>query len=141
MFACCGCGNEAPWTEEAENYVRGSVLRRSEHCLAFRDAGELVAVSAFDPSTLGWPLNQPVDHPVWHLNVVAIALAHQSQGLSAEVFESTFEAMRQIDASRDVVTAFVHESHVASLNACARVGLEPLKPIDDDYWLLLGPLP
>lgn len=140
-FRCCDEGNAAPWTEEAENYARVAALKRSEHCLAFRDAGELVAVSAFDRAELAWPIAQPVEHRIWRLNVVAVALGRQRAGLSTEVFRQTFEAMIELDATRKAVSAYVHESHIASLRACERVGLEPLKPHEDGYWLLLGPVP
>jgi len=139
-FACCGT-EDAPWIREAENYVRAWALRRSEHCLAFRDAGELVAASAFDASVLGgFPLVEPVDRLVWHLNVVAMSAAYQRQGLSSEVFRSTFEVMRDIDPRREDVTANVHREHTASLAACSGVGLEFLMPLDDDYVLLFGPV-
>jgi hypothetical protein len=139
-FYCCDATNATPWTQEAENYVRAHALRRSQHCLAFRDSGALVAVSAFSPTVLGLPLNQPVDQPVWQLDVVAIALNHQSQGLSSEVFQGTFEVMRQLDLERDAVTAYVHQQHAHSIRACASAGLQPLMPVNGHYWLLLGPI-
>jgi hypothetical protein len=141
QFACCQ-GAREPWILEVENYVRGWVLRRAQYVLAHRnEAGTLLAVSAFDETVIGIPLVSPLDHPGWHLQVVAISLDHQNQGLSQEIFASTFNAMRQLDVDRVFVTANVHREHVMSHRACARVGLTPWIPLDDAYWILLGEVP
>ena len=105
------------------------------------DAGTLVAVSAFDMTTIGIPLLSPLDHPGWHLQVVAISADHQNQRLSGEVFANTFAAMRQLDTDRVFVTANVHREHVVSLRACARADLTPWIQLDDHYWILLGEVP
>jgi RimJ/RimL family protein N-acetyltransferase len=140
-FSCCPNPGE-PWVREAEDYVRGFVLGHATWVLAFRDEqNELVAVSAFDPRIIEVPLAQPVAHEGWHLQVVAIALQHQAQGLSRMVFEQTFEAMRDIAGHRVLVTANVHRAHTASRRAAARVGLLTLLPLDDDYLILLGQVP
>jgi hypothetical protein len=139
-FSCCEGTDPEPWVQEAENYIRVRALRRSDHCLAFRDAGELVAVSAFSASTLAFPFAEPEDHEVWHLDVVGLTLTRQRRGHSGEVFLSTFAAMREIDPGRDAVTAIAHKDHAASLRACESAGLERLVPIDDSYWRLFGRL-
>lgn len=141
-FTCCADASAPPWVREADIYVRGWVLRRARYVLAHRnDAGALVAVSAFDETTIGIPLLSPLDHPGWHLQVVAISDDHQNQRLSREVFDNTFVAMSELDADRVFVTANVHGEHAVSLRACANVGLLPWIPLDDHYWILLGEVP
>lgn len=139
----CSHGESAPaWVREAELYVRHWVIREAQYVLAHRDeAGDLVAVSAFDRTTIGLPLLAPTDRPGWHLQVVAIALRERGRGTSAEVFANTFSAMRQVDASRVFVTANVHREHAASQRACSNAGLTPWIPKDDEYWILLGEVP
>jgi hypothetical protein len=142
QFTCCTDASAPPWVREAEIYVRDWALRRAQHVLAHRNgAGALVAVSAFDRTTIGIPLLSPLDHPGWHLQVVAILDDHQNQRLSREVFDNTFVAMTQLDVDRVFVTANVHRDHAVSLRACANVGLEPWIPLDDHYWILLGEVP
>jgi RimJ/RimL family protein N-acetyltransferase len=137
-FACCPSGGP-PWIREAEDYVRVSVLSHATWVLAFRDDDDaLVAVSAFDPRVISIPLNEPVDHLGWHLQVVAVRLDRQRERLSQEVFARTFAAMREIAPERLLVTAHVHREHRASRTAAERAGLELLVPKDDHYWLLLG---
>lgn len=140
---CCWDGSpSAPWVEEVENYVRGWVLRDARHVLALRNEdGELVGVAAFEERTIGVPLAAPVDHPGWHLLVVAIRLEDQRCGLSGDVFAAVFEAMRAVDANRVLYTAYVHRDNQASLRACGGVGLLPFQPKDDHYWILLGEVP
>lgn len=140
-FVCSDENSEA-WVLEAENYVRNWVLRRAERVLAHRDeTGHLIAVSAFDSVVIGLPLLSPIDHPGWHLQVIAISTAHQNSRVSGEVYSGTFDAMRQLDSDRVFLTANVHRSHAASLRAAAKVGLEPWYPMDDHYWVLLGEVP
>lgn len=141
-FTCAEVESADPWVLEVEAYVRSWVLRHAHHVLAHRDEeGTLVAVSAFDGTVVGIPLLSPLDHPGWHLQVVAISHNHQNQRLSAEVFSGTFEAMRGLDLDRVFVTANVHGLHVVSLRACAQVGLTPWIQLDADYWILLGEVP
>lgn len=131
-----------PWIEEADNYVRVSVLRHAAHVLAFRDAArDLVAVSAFDERTIAVPLAAPVDHPGWHLQVVAIRVEDQRKGLSQLIFQETFAAMRELDPERVLVTAHAHKDHFASISACRQAGIEAFYMKDDDYWMLLGEVP
>ncbi|MGI8413461.1 MAG: hypothetical protein ACR2QA_13465 [Solirubrobacteraceae bacterium] len=140
-FCCCG-DNDPAWIEEVEDYVRGSVLRRVEHTLAFRDGqGDLIAVSAFAERVIRVPIVDPVAHEGWHLQVVAISLEHQRQRLSKQIFEQTFAAMREIDASRVYVTANVHREHRSSRKACSEVGIDLWTPLDDHYVVLLGEVP
>ena len=140
-FSCCPDDGPA-WVREAENYVRVYALGHANWVLAFRDeADELVAVSAFDPRVIEIPLVAPVEHDGWHLQVVAIALPYQGQGLSAFVYSETFAAMREVSQQRELVTANVHSLHTASRRAAARAGLDTLVPIDDDYIRLLGVVP
>jgi RimJ/RimL family protein N-acetyltransferase len=127
---------------EAEDYVRCFALRHADFVLAFRDDdGKLVAVSAFDRRDIELPLNAPTTHPGWHLQVVALAVEHQSKGFAADVFAQTFEEMRAIATERIFVTATVHRDHRASLAAAARAGLTQLVQMDEHYWVLLGEVP
>lgn len=142
-FCCCD-GEAPPWRVEVENYVRGHVLGRATHSLAFREKSELIAVAAFDPKTI--ELARAVD-PLrmrgWKLQVVAVARERQRQGLSGDVFAQTFEAMREQDPTRGVVQADVHVDNDASLAACERAGLVRVMPIppEHSYWLLMGKVP
>jgi RimJ/RimL family protein N-acetyltransferase len=141
-FSCWDGVAGTPWVEEVENYVRGWVLRDARHVVAVRsEDDELVAVAAFDERSIAVPLVAPVDHPGWHLLVVAIRLDHQGQGLSREVFDAVFEAMRRVDPERVLYTAYVHRENRASMRACARVGLLPFHPKDEHYHTLLGEVP
>jgi hypothetical protein len=141
-FTCWDSSPGAPWVEEVENYVRAWVLRDAPHVLALRnERGDLVAVAAFDERTISVPRVAPVDHPGWHLLVVAIRLEDQRRRLSREVFSAVFEAMREVDRERSLYTAYAHREHRASLRACKCVGLLPFWPKDNHYWILLGEVP
>jgi hypothetical protein len=141
---CCCPAEAAAWQREPENYVRAHALRRADHVLTLRsDEDELVAVSAFNRS---WaehiPLVEPRRLPAWFLLVIAIRSQDQEKGLSAELFDHTFAAMREIDRTRSLVMARVHRQHRASLETCGKVGLEPLALTDDEeYQDLLGMVP
>jgi RimJ/RimL family protein N-acetyltransferase len=141
-FQCWNGDPGLPWVEEAENYVRAWVLRRSENVLAFRDeGGALVAVSAFDPRVILVPIVNPVEHPGWHLQVVAIRLDQQGHGLSREIFTGTFAAMKSVDPNRVLYTANVHKDNRPSLRAGAAVGLLQFRRKDAFYLELLGEVP
>jgi RimJ/RimL family protein N-acetyltransferase len=141
-FSCWDGSTTTPWIEEAENHVRGWLLSNAKYALAFRDEeGHLVATSAFDERVISVPLVAPVDHPGWHLQVVAIDLEHQRRGLSRQILAQTLEAMHEFDPTRVLVTANVHREHRASLKVCARAGLTRFIPKDDQYWTLLGEVP
>jgi RimJ/RimL family protein N-acetyltransferase len=138
QFYCTGA-NAQPWEQETENYVRFWVLRRARYVLCHRDeSSALIAVSAFDENLIAMPVISPLDHPGWHLQVVAITVGHQNQGLSQEVFKGTFDAMKHVDPDRVFVTANVHQDHAFSRRACEKVGLSPWIRLDDAYWILLG---
>lgn len=125
--------------------MRGSVLGHSEYVLAMRDEqGLLVAVSGFKRRLVEIvPVAQPIQQPGWHLHVMAVRLEHQQQEICGQAFVHTFDAMREIDDTRSLITAHVHKNHRPSLAACEKVGLEPLVPLgqDQDYWILLGRVP
>jgi hypothetical protein len=141
-FACWDRDPAAVWAHEVENYIRGRLLWRFENItLAFREDGELVAVSSFYPSVIGLPLVEPVEQPSWHLDVLAIRLERQRAGLAAEIFQQTFAEMRDEDQERILVTGFVHRENRPSFVACERAGLTRLTPRDDDYWIVLGEVP
>jgi RimJ/RimL family protein N-acetyltransferase len=138
-FSCWDGSSDTPWVEEVENYVRHWVFRDAQHVLALRNEnGDLVAVAAFAQRTIAVPLLAPVDHPGWHLIVVAIRLEDQRHGLSAEVFSAVFEAMRTVDPDRVLYTATAHRENVGSMRACERIDLLPFVLKDDHYWVLLG---
>ena len=140
-FQCWSGQAGTPWIEEVENYVRVSVLSAALWTVAFRDeAGKLSAVSAFDPVPIEVPLCNPVENPGWKLQVVAVALDHQTQGRCREVYRETFAAMREADPQRLLVTANVHRQHAVSLKAAASAGLTLLMP-GDEFHLVLGEVP
>lgn len=122
-FECWDGVAPLPWVAEVHNYVRGWVLRQEPFVLAFREDQELVAVSAFRPSSIDLPLAEPISRDAWHLAVVGVRLQHQGQGLCQSVIEETFSRMREQDPARSLVTAFIHEDNGPSLRACARAGL------------------
>ena len=139
---CCWNGDpEYWWALEVENHVRGFVLSNSENVVLFEDGGELLAVSAFGRTTIGIPLLEPRSQPCWHLDLIAVALSRQSQGLSKDVYAGTFDSMRNLDPQRFLITGLIHEDHSASLKAAQKVGLEPFIPVGDGYWRVLGEVP
>lgn len=141
-FNCWDGDDHFPWVEEVENFIRHWVLRKTPHVLSFRAAdGELAAVAAFERRNIYVPLVDPELHAGWHLQVVAVRLEDQSNGLSRDIFTGVFEAMRQHDDERILYTAHVHRENGASIAACAKVGLDLLHPKDDHYWVLLGEVP
>ncbi len=141
-FSCWDGDPSAPWVAEVENYVRAWALRDAQYVLTFRDdEGTLVAVAAFDKRVISVPIVEPIDHPGWHLLVVAIRLQDQRKGLSRDVFGGIFEAMRAVDSDRVLYTAYVHIANRSSVEACARVELLPFVQKDEHYWILLGEVP
>lgn len=141
-FNCWNGNAGVPWVEEVENYVRWWVLDDAQYVVAGRDdGGRLAAVAAFDERVIAVPLVAPIDHPGWHLQVVAIRLDLQASRLFDEVIETTFRIMRSIDPERILVTARVHGANRESLRACARHDLDPFVGLNDDYVDLLGEVP
>ncbi len=140
-FQCWNGDRATPWIAVVEDYVRVSVLRAAVHILAFRDGnGELVAVSAFDPTDVEIPLIEPVAHPGWTLQVLAIRLQHQRNGHSREVYRQTFEAMCELNPARSLVTARIHRQHTGSMTAARRAGLD-LFLTGTEFHTMLGELP
>jgi hypothetical protein len=133
-FRCWSGDPDAHWAREVEENVRVIALRYSEHCLAFREeeGGDLVAFSAFGRREVHIPLLGGAPEPCWHMDVAAVSLDRQRAGLSQEVFDGTFAAMRELDSDLTFVTAWVHERNDASIKACAAVGL-------DFYYMAHGP--
>jgi RimJ/RimL family protein N-acetyltransferase len=139
-FDCCGDA-PTPYTEEAENYVRVWALRQGKgtFVLAFRDeGGDLAGVAAFERDTVQIRGPDPSDHAAWRLQVVAVRSDLQNSGLSAEIFEGTFSAMKETDPYRDVVVAKAHRENRASRKACANVGLDTFDDADESYVVVLG---
>ncbi|HEY2053441.1 MAG TPA: GNAT family protein [Solirubrobacterales bacterium] len=141
-FCCCPDGGPA-WAKETENYIRAASLRQAEKVLLLHDDdGELVGVSAFDTRMIDVvPVLEPVEVRGWHLHAMAIRLDDQRQGLCGELFVQTFDAMYGQDRTRSLVTANVHEENHPSIKACAKAGLELLRPNGDGYNLLLAVVP
>jgi RimJ/RimL family protein N-acetyltransferase len=138
-FRCWDGVTGQPWTEEVENRIRGSLLRQfTNFTFAFREDGELVAVSSFFPHDIGIPLNQPEDVPSWHLDVMAVRFDLQRAGLSQQVLELTFDAMRAEDRERVVVSAYIHHQNTGAIQAATRAGITAFHPRDDDYWVFVG---
>jgi RimJ/RimL family protein N-acetyltransferase len=141
-FTCWDGADGTPWLEEVQTFIRHWVLTRVPYVVSFRAGnGDLVGVGAFEERNIYVPLVEPVQHEGWHLQVVGIRLEDQGKGLSRSVFRGIFEAMRQLDDGRVIYTAHVHKDNVPSIAACARVGLDLLRPKDTHYWILLGEVP
>jgi RimJ/RimL family protein N-acetyltransferase len=141
-FTCWDGADGTPWLEEVQTFIRHWVLTRVSYVLSFRDGtGGLVGVGAFEARNIYVPLVEPVQNAGWHLQVVGVRLDHQGKGLSRDVFRGIFEAMRQLDDERVIYTAHVHKDNAPSIAACARVGLDLLRPKDAHYWILLGEVP
>lgn len=139
QFECWDGDPAAPWAAEAQNFIRGFVLERADTSVfKWCDAGQLVAVTAFRSTVVGLPVLNPEDHVAWHLEVIGIAVTHQGHGLSQQVLEETIDVMRERDPDRVLVTANVHHQNAPSIAALASVGITPLAPLDEHYWLFLG---
>lgn len=139
-FQCWDGDSATPWIAMVENYVRARVLHAALHTLAFRDGDELVAVSAFDPIDIEIPLVEPIAQPGWKLQVVAIRLQRQRNGHSREVYKQTFEAMRELNPARSLVTAQIHRLHTGSMTAANRAGLD-LFLTGTEFHTMVGELP
>lgn len=140
-FDAAGDADE-PWVLEAANFVSFHVLHKTEHCLGFRaDDGRLAAVAAFDRRTIALPFPGLEAVSGWHLQVVAVRADLQNQHLADEVFAAVFAHMKHIDPARTLLTANVHRDNEPSRRACARHGVTYLRPLDDDYNVLLGDVP
>jgi hypothetical protein len=140
-FTCWDGDPENFFAEEAQNFIRGAMLWQFDSFnLAFRENGDLVAVSSFYRRT--WPIPPPgPERPAWHLDVAAVSVERQRSGLSREVFTETFAVMREIDPERILVSAFVHRENLAAYGACAAVGITLWTPRDEDYVILIGEVP
>lgn len=124
--------------EEVENHIRGWLLSQSDFTLLFLDQDAVVAVSGFSRRQvfLGTDLVQG-----WILDVIAIDLHRQGQGLASDVYAGTFDAMKQADPDRVVVSARIHTQNLASRSAAIRAGIHALRPISAEYWEFLGTTP
>jgi hypothetical protein len=167
VFSCAGREGDEPHEPESleedvqERYAREQyvqevlvvqefIRRRLVHCqaaLIFRlPEGRIVAASGFRFGEAG-----PARVPCWHLEVVGVSTAHHgrpvfndfSSGpptlrISECVLRTTFERMRQLDPTRQLVTARVHDVNMRSIRACARVGLCRQGEPDGGYWEMTG---
>jgi len=140
-FRCWDGDPENFFAEEAQNFIRGAMLYQPDsYHLAFREDGELVAVSSFYKRS--WPIPPPgPERPAWHLDVLAVACDRQRAGLSREVFEGTFEVMREADPDRVLVSGFVHRQNLIAYDACTAVGMTMWTPRDDEYVIVIGEVP
>lgn len=140
---CCWDGSDGkPWLEEVENYIRGALLRQPDmYMLAFREEGQLVAVSAFYKRTIGLPALDPIDHDAWHLEVMAVRLDRQGQGLSREVLDQTLAVMLEADPERVLIVGVAHRDNTPAFAAGAQIGLIKFVQQDEHYWVLVGELP
>jgi hypothetical protein len=141
-FRCWDGDPNTPWVKEVEEYVRVKALHYSQNCRAFREkeGGEVVAFSAFGRREVHIPLLGGTPEPCWHMDVAAVSLDRQRDGLSHEVFESTFATMRELDSGLAFVTAWVHKDNVASVKACAAVDLDYYYMAQSSYACLLKEL-
>jgi hypothetical protein len=137
-FECWDGDPATPWIGEAQDHARVWSLTTADHALAFRDDnGVLIAITAFSRGEIEIPLLGGTEQPCWDLQVLAIALDHQRQGLSEEVFLGTFAAMLELDRSRMYVRGRVHKDHHASRRACACVEMHGAYE-DPPYWVVVG---
>jgi ribosomal protein S18 acetylase RimI-like enzyme len=140
-FSCCD-EDAAPWAEEAEDYIRTRVIREAEVVLAYWDPpGNLVAVAGFSRRAIWVPLSEPQENPGWHLLVLGVLSDRHGEGIGLTVLSDVYKEMSQIDPSRVLVTAMVHEDNVASRRMCQKIGLLPFEAADPGYLLLLGEIP
>ena len=140
-FRCWDGSDGKPWLEEVENYIRGALLRQPDiYVLAFREEGQLVAVSAFYKRTIGLPALDPIDHDAWHLEVVAVGFDRQQEGLSREVLEQTLAVMWEADPERVLIVGVAHRDNRAAFAACSQIGLLKFVQRDEHYWVLVGEL-
>lgn len=125
-------------------------LRTSYRTLLYEtDTGDLAGVSAFDRQEVILAGRRRV--PAWRLEVIALSLPWQGKTVDADldgcpptmkaseyVLRSTFRRMLELDPRRVIVVARVHDENVASIVACARVGLERTARESSEYWAMLG---
>lgn len=136
---CCWDGDRTTWwIREVQNHTRAWLMDYSEHIILFTENGALIAVSAFSATTIAIPLVDPIDQPAWFLDLVAVSLHRQGNGLSSEVYQRMFSVMRDRDPERILVTGLVHEQNTASLRAARKVGIDPFIPVGDGYLRVLG---
>lgn len=153
MFFSCWDGDEDEyWAHEAEYFIRQRAIAETYRTLVFRDHDGLVAaVSAFDKRGVRPNEAAKFVHDGWLLQVVGVrrdlqggrvesdvASCPGTMRVSEYVFRKTFERMRELDPTREVVTARVHEENRRSIEAARRVGLERTVREDADYWRMLG---
>jgi hypothetical protein len=152
-FSCWAGGDDEPWAQDADDYVRLFALKEANRTLIFRDSdGEVVGVSAFDRRDI-----RPSGRVVvlgWHLQVVALTVPWRGKFVACElprcdgvmkaseyVLRRTYQRMLAIDPRRSLVTARVHEDNMASVRACERVDLLRTERSDlDAHWDMLGPV-
>jgi ribosomal protein S18 acetylase RimI-like enzyme len=140
-FTCWDGDLAKPWAHEAQNYIRAAVLRQPDtHVLKWCDGTNLVAVVSFGTRIIGLPLLDPVDHTVWHLDVMGVARDRQQQGHAPSALQETLHAMRAEDPARAIVTADVHRLNSPAIRTLRSVGITELIQKDADYWIFLGEL-
>ena len=140
-FTCWDGDPAKPWALEAQNYIRGYVLRHSGiRVFKWCEGDSLVAVVSFGTRTLGLPLVEPTDYKVWHLEVTGVSVTRQGEGLGALVLRETLDVLSAEDPDRVLVTANVHKANLHAIRTLATAGITPLVPMDDAYWTFLGEL-
>jgi hypothetical protein len=137
-FSCWDGDEERWWIQEVENHIRAWVLECSEHVLLLYEDDVLIGLSAFSRTTIIIPSHDPSHQPAWKLDLVAIALDHQSRGISYELYQRTFSLMNELDPERRLVTGAIYEKNHASLASALKVGLIPTKRDDSGYLRVLG---
>jgi ribosomal protein S18 acetylase RimI-like enzyme len=146
-FTCWDGDPEKWWAQEAQNSIRNWILRPwlvgLPEATAFKwcDDGELVGVAAIGTRVLTYPQVAPRDHVVGHIDLLAVSLPHQREGVSRVVLGELIDLFREDGLVLAGVTADVHQDNTAALAAAAEFGITKYLPKDDDgYWILFGEL-
>ena len=86
----------------------------------------------------------------WRLRVMGVSNAHRGRSIVNDlqagptelriaeyVLRKTFARMQELDPTRAIVTARVHDANERSIKACARVDLRRESERDGDYWSMI----
>jgi len=87
----------------------------------------------------------------WRLRVMGVSNAHRGRSvvndlqagptelrIAEYVLRKTFARMQELDPTRAIVTARVHDANERSIKTCARVDLRREGERDGDYWSMIG---
>jgi hypothetical protein len=151
-FNCWSGDPDEHYAAEAEGFIRKLALKTTFKSLAFREEdGTLAGVSSFDKAAVQpFEAANYVEHG-WQLQVVGVRRDLQGPTVNSDiagcppelpisdyVFRKTYERMLELDPTRVIVRARIHDDNRRSIAACSRVGLERTVRESQDYWRMLG---